>query len=215
MPVVLLGVFLILVAAMCGLSRWRVLPTAFRIMTIQCIVAFLFEMGGVYLGLVLGRSNQWLLNIYLILEIWLIGFVAYNLLSEYRRAVTVALVLLTALWGYFIWNSGIAIFANKLMIAEGLVFLAMFLLVLFKTTVKKEPFFSLPETWLSISILIFFAGTLPIMGMVNYLNTVSPNQASTLYYITNIVCIMRYGLAAFSFLLFGRKKKEAFNVSPL
>ena len=74
MPVRVYFIFLVIVLCIiAGVSSWKNLILPYRLILVQVVIALIFESLGVYLSIILHLSNSWLFNIYMLLELLLLG----------------------------------------------------------------------------------------------------------------------------------------------
>ena len=209
MPLVLSGYYVILAAFICGLINWKYLSKPFRIATALCLIAFIFETLAWAISMFYQSPNHWVYNIYVLLETWMLCIIISHLLIHSGRIIFATAIALTVIWIYFIVTVGIKTLANNFVIIKGLTFITLYIVLLIHTAKTESEFLKVPATWLSIALVLFYAGTLPIMAIVNYLNRISVRDADTLYYITNVLCILRYCFLSIAFILSRKHPKNS------
>lgn len=204
-----------LVVLFFGVKYFRKLPFAYALIVFQVIFAVICEGYGFYLGHILHQNNLWLFNYYwIIADIGLTGIAGILLLEKKKLKIISVILLLVTL---VIWLHNIIAFSInhyaplvKASIHIALVIIYAMLLVdrLLFTNLKLG---RQPDFWLCLSTLLFFGCNIPLYGLFNYLNSVSPQTLKKLFEISLILNFIRYPLVAVSFYLIGQKDNQIDN----
>ena len=212
MPITLLGNISIALSLVVGTLSWKYLPMAFRWVFLQCLLAGLVELIGMKFNSNL-EPNIWIYNLYMVGEPWLLGFAAMSILPLAKNRILLVLFLVTAFWCIQVLLYGLDSFANAVLLLDNFLFAVASIMILMKMSKQRTPFFQIPELWLAMAVLLFSAGNIPIMGLYNNLKTIPRDVAQNLYYITNILCILRYLFVTVAFLLIIWQKRNAANLT--
>ena len=202
-------------AIIIGAVYFKRLPTPYKLVFYLIIIASIFESYGYYISQYTHKTNAWVFNFYIIVEVWLLGIAAIYL----SRGVTIRkvffslLVVNSAIWVIDICINSIFLFANLSMVCGSIILTFLYILILYYNLFSVKGVLQQPIFWLSVSTILYFGCDTPYMGLHNYLATHSPNLATELDYINRILDIIRYPLVAISFILLGRQKKVALKAA--
>ncbi len=177
-PLYDLAIIPITVALVIGIWRFRRLNKPLRGIVLLVFCELFIEIAGRVSGKLLG-TNMFLIPIDTILEFGLLGWVYRQVLapSAVSRGLPVVVALFTA-WGLlsYLWPSTLYEFNTTQRFVESLLVLGLVLLYFYKVIrellivhLEREPMF-----WVSLGLLIYFAGNLFIFISSNYVLQRSP-----------------------------------------
>ena len=214
----LLILFLIgkIFALILGGYYFRILSNPYKIVLFLTGIATISETSGYYISYILHDSNAWLFNIYMILEVWLMGLAAFYLIQNtISKYILITLILTnTAFWVYNIYSYSIYKFASTSMILGCIIMTIIYIMVLISNSLFiSKNIFSQPVFWLCLSSLLYFGGDIPFMGLHNYLFEKNPKLGDQLVNINTILDIIRYPLLGISFILLGRQHSKPLKVA--
>lgn len=193
-----------------GIYYFKSLPRAYRLVLYFIGITILFESLGYYIAVYLNMHNSWLFNIYILTDVWMMGLAAINLVAKRNLKLFFWILVLasTILWVVYIIINSIYIFANLVVVIDLTVLTIIYTAVLLTNSIfSSKQVLSQPIFWLSISVILFCACDIPYISLLNYLNEKAPTMARQLDKINSILDIVRYPLAAISFILLGRQNK--------
>ena len=197
-----------------GAKSYSKLSFAYKLLLFQSTLAFIAEAIGFYTGFLHGYNNSAFFNIYLLIDLWLVGYIGKILLSkhnQYHKVIPFALSIVTVIWGYGIYLNGFSVFSHWLLFFGGILQLAIFITLLFHTANNGSKISSQPSFWLSVAIIIFSGSIIPLFGLYDYLVTADVKLMYKLYYINQIAGILRYSLIAVSFIIIARSTNKTIN----
>lgn len=200
-----------IIAIVIGLCFFKFLSKPYRLILVQVIFALLCEWGAQFIVKHYHRNNIWVFNIYLLVEVWLIGLAGRLLLRNklIQKFVLPVLILATLIWCSNIYFSGMADFANWCFVASSLILIVLYFIVLFDNALfSSQKIITQPVFWLSFSIIIFFGCDLPYFGIRNYLVNKHSDIELKVDYINYILNFIRYPLVAISFILCTYKQAD-------
>ena len=197
-------------ALIIGAFYSKYLPLPYRLVLVLIAVALLCESYGYYLSHFLHKSNAWVFNFYMLVEVWLLGISAvyFVISNKIKKSFFILLIANTIIWLVVIATNSIYVFANASMVSSCCVITIMYIVVLYTRclfidqSILKQPIF-----WVSISTIIYYACDIPYMGLHNYLVQHSPALGVQLANINMVLDRIRYPLVAISFILLGRRKQ--------
>ena len=197
-------------AVFAGFFYFRYLPTPYRMVLYLIAIAFICEGYGYYLGHFLGQVNLWLFNFYAVIEVWLMGMAACYLVTKRQMQIffITLLVIFSLVWLLYIVLYSIYVYAN-MATTLGLVFLTfMYIIVLFENSLfNSNNILKQPVFWLAFSTILYCACDIPYVGLFGYLTHHSNELHKQLNMINAVLDIIRYPLAAISFILLGSQKQ--------
>ena len=165
------------------------LSVPYKIMLILVAFATVIECYGLYISTVLHNQNAWLFNIYMIIEVWLMGLSAiYLIYNKYLKIFWFLLLSSTSTyWIIDIYSHSIFQFATSSLILNCIILTFMYIVVLFSNSLfSTKNIFSQPVFWLCFSTILFFGCDIPFMGLHNYLFDKNPKLGDQLVNINNI-----------------------------
>ncbi|MBW7914168.1 MAG: hypothetical protein H3C54_10860 [Taibaiella sp.] len=213
MPVnIIITAFFELLAIMAGLYCWKELSLPYRFLLVQVVLAIIFEITGWAINKFLFVNNLWLFNIYVIIEVWLLGLVCSMFITtkKIKTLIRLLLVLITIGWIAGVIVKGFFEFNNWVVVAMAIFCVVFYMIALFNSSIfghKKvlaQPFFLV-----AIAIIIYYATIIPLIGLMNQLVRDNLYIANRLFKINASVAILRYALIAIAFYLYGRQAKRA------
>ena len=197
-------------ALIIGLCYFRFLGKSYKIILLLVAIASICESYGYYLTHFLLMSNAWLFNLYMIIEVWLMGAASIYLIDNrtLKKVFFFGILLNTIVWVFFICSSSIYVFANIPMICGCSLIMIIYTIVLFRSSLfSGQTTFMQPVFWVSISTILYFGGDIPYMGLHNYLVSNNPSLGIRLANINTVLDVIRYPLVAISFILLGRNSR--------
>lgn len=212
MPVRVYFIFLVIVLCIiAGVSSWKNLILPYRLILVQVVIALIFESLGVYLSIILHLSNSWLFNIYMLLELLLLGMSGtYFIDIKYKKLVFSGVVAGTFFWIVNLFQNPFNKLYNWSYIASATVIIGIYLGVLFTVVLfRTKRILSHPLFYLCGSFILYFASVIPLFGLLNYLINDDLPMANKLFYINVSLNVFRYVMIAIAFYLYGRQAKRA------
>lgn len=201
-----------LLVILLGFMYWNKFSIPYKLLTIQCLVVFLVEAWGKYLNTTTGQNNVSIFNGYSLVELWLLGYIGLELIPiKSKKFFVYALVLLTVFWMYNLSSYGPTQFFNWYFVLH-----CFFLLILYTTVLFTKAMFNRKVLWkqplflICLSLIVYYACTIPLFGTINYLVQSNMKMAANLFYISHIINILRYFLIAIAFYLYGSQAKMGY-----
>jgi len=172
-----------LLSGAAGIYAWNGLPKATRSLVFQCFAGILITITARY-----WRPNGWLHNLYMLLDFGLVLWAATAFLPHRisRWYIPAAYILYLAAWFASLLNSGATSFEMQpfaiwAFLTGCILITILYLVVLFHVTLsgiivrQKSTFF------LCFAILLYYACSTPLYGMLNYLIQYYPHTAQLLH----------------------------------
>lgn len=200
------ALFVKVCALLAGIFSWNSLSLPLKLAFTQVVAALVCELGETYLISIYGE-NVWLCNIYMLVEILLLGIIATMLVNNslIKRIVALLLVGLSIIWVMTIQRNGLKTLTNTFYLLGGIVLVMSYLAVLFNSSVlASKKVISDPVFWFSLSVIIYFGCYLPYKGLENYLMSISMELTDTLFNIILLLNYIRYPLVGLAFYLHGK-----------
>ena len=204
-----------------GLLAFRRLDRFFQILLLQVIVWSLFYtfshvITSYQQAHQLPIDNQWLMNTHLIVETGLLLIAAWFILPKMLRTVLPigAFSFFLIVFGIQVWNQGFEDYLNYADVAACIAITLVFSMVLFTFGQRGNvPFWTSPEKWACLGILLYFACSVPYVSMMGYLERKSPEVNTFLYYlISGVLANVRYLLLALAYgMIYRNAKKQKSN----
>ncbi len=198
-----------------GIGSWHKLPLPYKLIVVQVFLAFSVEATGLYIVKVYHANNLWLYNAYLLLEIWLIlsAGIFFTASKTARQVGGILIAVLTFFWLYKIIASGYQKFLPQVMMLYYIATLLLFLHVAYNNAVfSSKKVLQQPLFLICISLITSFAVTIPLFGIMNYLNETDIELSGNLFHIIHIASIFRYWLVALAIYLYIRQAKREIAV---
>lgn len=191
------------VSILLGIINWKRLDMALKVLVIQLATALITQVTG-WVYHIYYTNNTFIYNIYIVLDLWLIGLIALCLIQDrrYRTILVGAQVICTSIIAICIWKMGITVLANWGYLSSSILFTMTYLFLIVRmlfsadaTSLTKRPHF-----WMCVGILIYYGGNVPLFGFFNYMIKNHPLVASKAILINDFLNIIRYsfmGVALF------------------
>lgn len=194
-------------AFLVGLICFNYLPTAYKLIAIQLIAAFIFEFSG-YILRKYGIGNVWLFNIYIFLEAILLIKASRNFYL-FNNKLFLFLAIPIFFWFYSVFKNGFNYFTSIAYVSFSIAILIVYLNLLFKSVLTyRGDLVKLPTLWLAIGVILFFGCNIPYLSMLNYLcNNFNQEVNNTLHLILKTFCNLRYILMAISLIMASRQNQ--------
>lgn len=179
----------------------------FHLKLFSCLLGLtaLVELTALILPTFFHIRNNWLYNSFTLVEFWIYGYYYTWLIRKLilRRILFVFLVIFPIFWfitvffqyGFFTWNSSV--------IVVGSFFSVVFAIMYYYQIITHTEILSLrslPEFWIATGMLIFYLGSLPFFGMLNFLGRSHANIVLKLYAVLTVLNILMYSLFTYGFL---------------
>ncbi len=192
-----------------GVYFFKYLSRPYKLVLLLIAIALFCESYGYYISKYNHAHNAWLFNIYIIVEVWLLGISATYLINSTKIKNIFLLLLATnsLIWIGIILQYSIYVFANVSMVVGCCFITVIYVIVLYTNSLfSDKAALKQPVFWLSVSTILYFACDIPYMGLHNYMIQYMPSVSKKLGNINTILDIIRYPLVAISFILLGLKK---------
>lgn len=208
-----LSIIVKIAAIIVGVVYWRRLPLPYRIIMAQVVVGILAETAGKIMNLLHYPSNQWVFNIYMLFEALLFGSAGYFFMKEgrARKLAKYLLFFFIALWPVCLY-----IYTFFYLFSAYYVCYSFFLVLLYAYVLTNHVLFTNdkllrnPLFVICVSVIMLFAGTLPLFGTLRYVVENDLDVAKLLFYVNIIINLLRYLLVAVAFYLCGRQPKRGY-----
>ena len=187
-----------------GLINWKCLDLLLRLLLVLTAIELITEICGTVYGMYY-HNNMFIFNIYLFIELWLLGAVAFTTtdLPLYRRLIVAGVVVCTMSNAVCIWKMGIHVFANWGYLVEGIflsiVFLSAFVRLFASSQAGKLS--RNPKFWVYLGLLVYHGCNIPMFGILNYVILKHPAIALNVYIINDFLNIIRISFIAIAFFL--------------
>lgn len=190
----ILNIALPLACAIWGLRYFRLLPSAFRMIVVQCCLAALVESVSYFLITQYRVQTQWLYNFYILSECWLLCLAAGLMVTQLRLASGIGAMAASIIWLCFFLSRGIHTFFYELAIVLPFIYVSLYSALLYQFSQQDRPFFKIREVWLCIALIVYFAGTLPIFATLKLAIKRNQTVSLNIYYIAHAIGVIRYAL---------------------
>lgn len=192
-----------------GLFAYRRMDHFFRIVYVQGLVWIAFYLLLFFLGRYYGRDgqpfhNQWILNIHILLECSLLMWASLGRLKVlWQRSVVLALFLVF-LCCYLLQGitGGFNSYLNYADVSACIALTLIYSMVLYTLLHRRRqhPGETLPGLLLCSGLLLYFAGSVPYIALLHYMEKYSPGYNALLFdAISNGLAFIRYMLCALAF----------------
>jgi len=201
----------LLVAFGVGLYSYKTLNLLYKVIFYQVVIAVMVYVASYAIttyqrSLKIPENNQWLFNVYVLLEAVLLMTAAWIFFRERKLAWLIAVGFLIFLLAflYQVYDSGFFQFVNYALVTEGILIVVFYLIILYiRFTSPGYIWYRSPEFWLCIGVTIYFAGIVPFYSMLKYLYTHHQKLSGILFHLINdVLGNVRYLCIALSFFLF-------------
>jgi hypothetical protein len=191
-----------------GVYFFKQLPAPYRLVLYHLFLVSICEITGYYLTVTTDKTNSWVFNfLWLLPELLLMGIAGRGLIQakSMKNVATILMLIGIVIWIVNIYKTGINQFANWTFIYISIMLIVIYLNVLFNSIFNGTNLVRSPAFWLSVSVILYFSCALPYFGLFQYLNTTSRSLAKGLFYINEILILIRYPMVAVSFYLLGKQ----------
>lgn len=210
---ILLGSLTPILATTMGIIAYRKLPPFYRVLFIQVAVFLIMDLYAASMS----KNNTAVYNASILIEVGLLFLAAHAYFSTskakwiFASAYTTFLIL----WCLDIYLYGIKRFASHAYIFAGLFLTASFAAILFDHfNHRKKIQGNASLILICLSIFIFFAGNVPYLSMMYYIQTLDGKLNKQLFqYMIVAPAITRYFLVAMAFFLVTIYQRPLFNKS--
>ncbi len=198
------------IALILGIWAFRYMNAVYRIFFYQLLVFSIILAASYFVPSVSSAqyNNQWLYNLSMPLETFFLSWAAYEYFkfSKQKYLVGVGYCLFMAALLIEIYAKGFFVFSNHGYIAESVLLLLLYLLVLYNQLTKENNAWKRsPEVWISIGIVLYFGGVVPYLSFINYLQEIHSKVSHFLFrIIIEGLSNLRYLLLAAGFWLIRR-----------
>ena len=199
-----------------GLYYFRCLPWPYRLLLLTIVLAALAESFGRYIAVHMHQHNSWMFNFYLIIDFTLNGIIAIAVTkgSTARRFFPVLMATYYIGWVAEIAINSLYVLANYTIVFGAVLLTVMYVFVLFNNSIfSGKNILGQPIFWLAMATILYCAPGIPYWGLHNYLINNAPKLSHQLNIINTVLDILRYPLAAISFILLGRQKTGALKTA--
>ncbi|HTB31892.1 MAG TPA: hypothetical protein VK808_07695 [Bacteroidia bacterium] len=153
--------------------------------------------------------NQWVYNLYMPIETGILVWAGFEYFknSGKRFLIYVGYLIFLTIFISEICVKGIMILSNHGYVAEGILLLVIYLLLLYSQFTKSNNAWKRsPEIWISLGIVLYFGGSIPYLTLMNYLQeSHSAINQFLFYFIIDGLANVRYLLLGLGFWLIYRQ----------
>lgn len=187
-----------------GIFRSGKMNTLLRLLLLQVSLAFIAEGGGYFVALLQNRNNSiWFHDIYIIADFAIVLAVWYCLKERSRYWVNILFLLFgiyLAVWLMQVNRLGMQVFmSNAYLYGCVVIVLLFFKAIIDGIQSKANKSIRVRIFAISISMIVFYCGQIPLFGFFNILNTSYPEVAKQLFNINFVLEIIRYLIVAYVF----------------
>ncbi|MGQ3012081.1 MAG: hypothetical protein ACT6QS_00090 [Flavobacteriales bacterium] len=192
-----------------GLFAYRRMDRFFRIVYIQGLVWIAFYLLLFFLGRYGSKDgqpfqNQWLLNIHILLECSLLMLASLSRLEALWQKILAPALFLIFLCIYLLQGitGGFSSYLNYADVSACIALTLLYSMVLYTLLHRRRqhPGETLPGLLLCSGILLYFAGSVPYIALLHYMEKYSPGYNALLFdVISNGLAFIRYMLCALAF----------------
>lgn len=153
-------------------------------------------------------NNQWIYNVSMPIEAGLLTWAGYEYFKSFKESflLWIGYAVFLLLFVSEIIIKGPLIFSNHGYIAESMLLLVIYLIILYtqfreeNTSLKR-----LPDLWIALGIIIYFGGIVPYLSLIHYLDLHHPIVSNYLYSIITVgLANLRYIFVAIGFWMIRR-----------
>lgn len=201
---ILLDLSTTVLAILTGILAYGKLPVFYRILFFQALAYLIIDVCAITYS-----NNGVLYNAGMVVESGLLFFAAHTFFHT-RTSKYVLLLLYSGFLSVLLFDfcfSGIKAFAVHAYITSGVFITGIYLCILFLHFHHHvRGYITLPLLLSCIGILIFFAGMVPYLSMMPYLQELDAGLSQKLFkYTVLLMGILRYLLVAIAFMLLGKQ----------
>lgn len=173
-------------------------PLLFNLLAVLIVLAIGVELYGGFVN-AQGLNNTIGYNVFNLLEAYLVLLIAHSIKPAWKGLLAILAMVITAA---FITNLRIndpGTLLHDAIIFSAMIQAAVCMALLWHLAQTSElPLVRVPEFWLLLGFLIYFAGLVPVIGLQRFVYAQDWPTASKLYKIVPGLCVIRYLLAAYS-----------------
>jgi hypothetical protein len=195
-----------LISGSAGLLVWSRLPKVTRLLILQSFFAFIITIAARQWS-----PNTWLYNLYMPLDFALVicSSTAFLSRSFVKRYLPLSIGLYTIIWICSWVTSGLEKYLFNWSFLIGCVLIsAFYMAVLFQATLKCSSYKLKSIYCLCLANLFYYAGAVPLFGLLNYLNIHYPATAKVLFLSNLVLSDLRYLLVGLFFISYARNNKR-------
>lgn len=188
-------------AILAGMLAYRKLPTFYRILFLQVALFIVFDL----YGTTIPYNNVVVYNISILIEInlfFIAAYIYFNTIISKRIIFTMSFLFLS-LFLFDIWSFGVHALARHAYIAGGIIITGIYITILsFHFLKRNDKYETLPLVLASVGTIIYFAGMVPYISMMDYFQKQDPESNKELFRtIILTLGILRYLLLSAAFLI--------------
>ncbi len=200
--------FVLLVAFGMGLYTLRYMGIIYRIFFVQLLFYILIYILGEVVVIIerankMPLTNQWVYNIDMPVETGMLTWAGYEYFnrSKAKLLLGIGYAIFLVIFISEIIIKGIGVLSNHASVAQSLLLVITYLLVLYSEFTKQNMKWKRsPEVWISFGLVLYFAGVVPYFSLIHYLQEHNSKINLLLFNITIIVLSnIRYLLLAVGF----------------
>ncbi len=204
----IVSIFSTLLALVFGIISIKFHDKAFRLIFFHVLISFIAEIAGGYL-LLLHYNNSLLFNIYILINTSILSVAGIVFISNRKISIPVisTLILWFGVWLIKLLNSPIGHFSNNSFISGSTFLVLLYVIVLVKfINSNKQMSANLQAYLICIAVLLYYSGTIPTFGLLDYLMDHYPSIARNLFLINYSLSIFYYAILSYAFYLYIPKK---------
>jgi hypothetical protein len=169
----------LIVAFSMGLYAFRYMNLIYRIFFFQLLTYILIYILSFMVQLFpkMHNQNQWVYNLAMPLETGFLSWAAYEYFKSSKARILIWIGLTLFLIAFFteIFFKGISVLSNHGFIVESGLALVLYLFVLnSQFTGKNHNWKRSPDIWISLGLVLYFAGVVPYFSLIHYLQISHP-----------------------------------------
>lgn len=193
------------------LTRINTLDLPWKLIAIEVCIVFIVQLAASIL-LHFGKQNVLLLNLFMIVDLLLLGAAGLLFL---RIGSTRTFMLLLGVLSFIACLIILLLLDprralnNVVFLISGLYVFTLYLFLLVQASADITPF-KLPHTWLCIGVIIYFGCNVPFFSLFNYLSNNAErwkNLGDYLYVINSVLCVARYTAILYAIILVYKRHK--------
>ncbi len=185
-------------------ARWRTMPGSGWLM-VMLALGTIVEVTAVMLVLLQGY-NLWLYDLFIPVEqLLLVGYAWRQWGHHYFRAyLLVVTAVILVVMPFEVYGSILrSEFVGRGFLICATLVLPAYLALLFREAIALDGvLFRSATTWIALGVVIYLGASIPLMGLMNTLNSNDVDLAMRLYRINDVVFALRFGTIIFGVLRF-------------
>jgi hypothetical protein len=172
------------------------------------LLAWIVELIGM-LTMYFGLRNVVVYNLYAIIEFGVFLHLIQLIRPTWRMALMMAFLIGFAAMTYSFISNGLTHFLalEGLLVIGAVNSLTLLRLLVDLSTTSTEPLGRLPLFWMFTGALLYYGGTIPILGSWQFMGQLDLQLSQFLYWIVVGLAIMRYSFMAMAFQLEYRRRQ--------